>query len=126
MSTITENKDTAVTSEVRERIYRQPEYQIRREENQYELIVNLPGVAREEVTLDVKADLLKLETRRAEPVHSGEKTLCRERYRGDYRLELKLGRDVDANSIHAQLQDGVLKIRLAKTAESVGRTVPVG
>lgn len=126
MSTETENKETAVSTEVRERTYRQPAYRIRQEENQYELIVNLPGVAREEITLDVKADLLKLETRRAEPVYHGEKTLYRERYRGDYRLELKLGRDVDVSSVSAQLQDGVLKIRLAKTVESVGRTVPVG
>lgn len=128
MSTNVDNKvETAVAAreEKPSRVYRKPEYRVNKEDNQYAVQVFLPGITREEVNLDARRGVLKLETARAETTRTTDKALHRERYLGNYRLELQFGPEIDMGSISAQLQDGILKIRLAKQAELEGRVVPV-
>jgi len=73
---------------------------------------DVPGVSRENVSIDFDNGKLKLQATRTEDTHQ-------------YRRTLRLRRPINSEAISAELRDGVLEVHLPKRQESVGRTIPV-
>jgi HSP20 family protein len=95
-----------------------------------EIIVeaDLPGVAREQIELTVLRDILILEgTKPAPAVEPDVRHQCVERVAGRFRRVVELPGAADTRNIHAQLERGVLRIRLPKIEERRGsrRKVPI-
>jgi len=80
-----------------------------------ELVVesDLPGVAREDVELWVSQDCLRIHFSRR-PTHASEEGtyLKQERVPGSYQRDLKLPKVVDPDTLTAQLQEGILRVRI--------------
>jgi HSP20 family protein len=77
------------------------------------LLVDLPGVKREDIELRVEADTLTLEGQRAGP--EGARGVRLERPRGKFRRAFRIDAPISPQSVQATWRDGVLEIVLEKS-----------
>lgn len=88
------------------------------------LVADMPGVAPENVTIDVKDNQLTL---RGAVSMEGEKEhfLLQEYGMGDYSRQFTLGRAIDQSKIEASMKDGVLILTLPKADAIKPRKISV-
>jgi HSP20 family protein len=88
------------------------------------LEVELPGVSKDDVDLTVHNGVLRISGERKIP--EGDRNYwVNDRAYGTFDRTISLPDDVDANSIDAQLADGVLRIELSKRPESQPKKIVV-
>ena len=98
----------------------QPRSRVHRKGDALHLEIVLPGVKREDVELQAERGVLRVQARGFHPEsREGEQLVQREFDWVDWAASYRLPRDVDADSIHARMEHGVL------TLELVPRTNPV-
>ncbi len=88
------------------------------------LQLEMPGIAREDIEIEVDGRVLTVSGERKLPVDQ-ERFLLRERYYGAVRQEYSLGQQVDSEKIDANLEDGILKLRLPIKEAAKPRKIPV-
>ena len=105
-----------------------PAVNTREADDAYYLEVDLPGVKKENISIDVEDNALRI---------SGERKLQEERKDEDfYRVESVYGKfervfslpeDVDADKIEAEMEDGVLQIKIPKkqTIENAPKKIEI-
>jgi len=92
----------------------------------YVVRVDVPGVPREQLKVDVTQDLLVVSGERPAPAPpEGASALRRERVRGAFRRTLMLPPAADPAAVQARLADGVLEVRVGKRVPDQGREVPI-
>lgn len=89
----------------------------------YVLEVELPGIARKDVELEVHDSRLVLAAHRVERERVG--LLRRRRTTGRLALSVTLPNDVEAEHVRADLRHGVLTVVLPKTPHSRRRHIPI-
>jgi HSP20 family protein len=94
-------------------------------ENEQELVVvaDLPGVARDDLTIRLEENELTIEARRS-PVTQGA-PLATEYRTADYRRSFVLPRGIDRDAIDARLTAGVLRVGLPKAAAARPRRIEI-
>lgn len=91
---------------------RRPRYTVENSPEAHTLRVDLPGVAKEAVTLKLEEGLLHLTAARASTVPESWKPLHRELSDAGYELRLRLNDRIDESRLTAQLEHGVLTVTL--------------
>lgn len=91
---------------------RKPLYNVNGSSDAYEVRVELPGVPKNGVKLDLEDNVLSVRGDRASNVPEGMKALHRELSPLNYLLRLRLNTPVDEDKMTAKLEDGVLTITL--------------
>lgn len=92
----------------------------------YELVAELPGFAKEEVTVQVKDGVLELTAQAsAKAADPGVQWLLRERRPTSVQRSFRLPRDVDGDAIEAAFRDGLLVLTLPKKEEAKPRVVTI-
>ena len=91
---------------------RKPLYNVNGSAEAYEVRVEMPGVPKGGVKLDLEDNILTVRGERAATVREGMKTLHRELSPLNYLLRLRLNTPVDEEKLTAKLEDGVLSITL--------------
>ncbi|WP_040640441.1 Hsp20/alpha crystallin family protein [Pseudoramibacter alactolyticus] len=90
---------------------------VKENDDSYELKVNLPGLKKEDVRIELNQDYLtisaKAQNANDEKDDSG-KYVRRERYYGSYQRQFYLGEGVKQEDIHASMADGVLTLTIPK------------
>ncbi|NCN05719.1 MAG: Hsp20/alpha crystallin family protein [Spirochaetales bacterium] len=86
-------------------------YDIRREEDQVSLVLEMPGVEKEALDIKIEGDHLLVEGSRRLPQIEGRPVL-REIRPNDYRNVFTLDETIDRNKIEAQLRDGLVTVSL--------------
>ncbi len=89
------------------------------------LRADLPGVAKENLSIDVDGETLIVEGRVSLGEAAGLQGLYSEIRAAHYRRSFVLGRDLDASRIEATLRDGVLQLRLPRTEQARPRRIEV-
>jgi HSP20 family molecular chaperone IbpA len=89
-----------------------PRLDVYENENEYLLDADVPGARAEQIEIGVDKGVLTLASRGVAP-------------EWDYRRELRLGDEVDAEHIVATLEAGVLRLHLPKRAELRPRKIAV-
>lgn len=89
------------------------------------LMADLPGVAREQLELQVEGDTLHIEGTVDASAPGGLEPLYAEVRLPRYRRAFTLSRELDASRIEAQLKDGVLRLRIPKQAHAQPRRIEV-
>lgn len=90
-------------------------------------VADLSGVDPEQLDLNVTGAVLRLRgTAGSSPVGQGGTTHLAERHVGTFERTVTLPCAVDADAAHADLRNGVLHVRLPKTAREIGRKIPIG
>jgi len=95
-----------------------PLYEVKETEEGWGLQIDLPGVAKDGLEFTAEEGLISIRGSRAWKAPAGWTTLYRESNDAPYELVLRHDHSIDAEKIHAELADGVLRVSLPK-AETV-------
>lgn len=90
------------------------------------LVMEMPGVDREAVDVNVENGVLRVEGRLDFSKYEGMQPVYTEYNIGHYRRSFSLSSKVDQDRISAQMQDGVLTLLLPKPEEAKPRRISVG
>jgi HSP20 family molecular chaperone IbpA len=90
------------------------------------VVMEVPGVGREDVAVELKDDVLRVEGRIDFAKYGGMEPVYTEYGVGHWARTFSLSDKVDRERIGAQLEDGVLTLTLPKTAEARARRIAVG
>src|SRR3712207_5500121 len=89
------------------------------------VVMEVPGVAREGVEIELKDDVLRVEARVDPSRYGGLEPVYTEYNVGHWARSFALSDRVDRENIGARLEDGVLTLTLPKTAEARPRRIAV-
>ncbi|MEV4418691.1 Hsp20/alpha crystallin family protein [Patulibacter sp. NPDC049589] len=89
------------------------------------LVADLPGVAADDVAIDVEGDVLTLSGARVRSRRDGAETVRSERGYGTFERRLTLPEGVDPEGITASFDRGVLEIEVPKPAKARPRRVSI-
>lgn len=103
-----------------------PLYEVKETADAFGLVVQLPGVAKEGLSITAEADTLTIRGERGWKRPAGWTSLYRESSDLAYELVLEHDNSVDVDKIHAELRDGVLRVSLPKTEARKPRKITVG
>jgi HSP20 family molecular chaperone IbpA len=123
---IKEKKEAAAPAEqTRPGLVFTPEVDIFETEREITLLADMPGVAAEDVTIDLRDGVISL-TGEVKPWEGPEEQdVLVEFETGKYYRQFNLSEVIDQNRIEARLEDGVLRLTLAKAEKAVPRQIPV-
>jgi len=102
-----------------------PAYEIKETDDAYGVTVHLPGVAKDAVELTAEDGQFRVLARRAWKQPEGWTALHRESADAPYELVLTHDNAIDADKIHAELRDGVLRVSLPKHEAAKPRKIAV-
>ncbi len=95
-------------------------------EKEYRIQLDLPGVAREDLAIEVEGQTLTISAKRNAQAPEGFKALHNERADvTEYRRSFTLGSGVDASHIEAKLVNGTLTVIVAKHEQALPRKIEV-
>jgi len=95
-------------------------------ENEYQMTVELPGMEREQVNVEIKDGNLWISGKKHEEKEEKEKTFHRiERRHGEFRRLIHLPGTVKEDKVEAKFTDGVLTITVPKSEEAKPKRIPV-
>jgi HSP20 family protein len=120
-----ENRELAQpdhTREIRQRRAVAPLVDVYENSEEYLVVADLPGVSREDIELQFDRGELTLQARR-DGEHDG--VLSREFAQVDFRRTFRVPEKVDTQNISAELEQGVLRLRLPKSPEVRPRKIQV-
>lgn len=95
-------------------------------ENEYVFYVDVPGVKKEDLQIEVVEKTLKISGERTRAVSENRKaTHLEERNFGKFERAFTMRADVDFERVNAQFEDGVLKLTLPKKEAAKPRRIEV-
>lgn len=117
-------KEVLMTEDPRAGLVFRPDVDILEESDAFVIHADMPGASQETVEVQLEKGLLTLHARVAE---SSSQTRPRyAEYRdGSYFREFRLSKDIDVAAVTARMKDGVLELRLPKSAEKKPRRISV-
>ena len=89
------------------------------------LYADLPGVPRDKLNLQVEGDTLTIEAELGLDVPAGLASTHAEVQLARYRRVFTLSKELDAEKVNAELQHGVLRLRIPKAEHAQPRKVQV-
>jgi HSP20 family protein len=89
------------------------------------LVADMPGVAADKVTVDLKDNHLVISGEVAPPLGGGETMTAQEYFSGDFQREFHVGSLIDQGKIEAVMQEGVLRLVLPKAEKAKPRKIEV-
>jgi HSP20 family molecular chaperone IbpA len=102
-----------------------PRWTHREDEQAYHVTLDLPGVDKAGLSIEVVDDTLTVQGRRAQSVPESWQPLHRELLQADYRLELDLNQRINPEAIQARLESGVLHLTLGKSETLKPRKIEI-
>ena len=93
----------------------------------YEVRADLPGVKKEDLSVNIKENLLTIEAESHDETvqKEGSTVIKSERRIGKFHRTLRLGKAVDESRISAEYNDGVLILTLPRSVEVESRKIDV-
>jgi HSP20 family protein len=93
--------------------------------DRYVLTAELPGLTRDDITINVRDGTLTLEGRRQSPPVPCERYHRVERGHGAFSRRFSVPVPIDNQGVSADLKDGVLTVTLPKSADALPRRIEV-
>ncbi len=106
--------------------FRQPHYDCTEVDDALRLAVYVPGVEASGVEITTQGTDLTVTARKSHFVRVNWQALHLENAQRDYRLNLRLGRGLAYESLHAELRDGVLTLLVPKKPSLTANAHPRG
>jgi len=89
------------------------------------LLADIPGVKADDLSIDLCESVLTLDGDVKPPEGDGEADVIREYRTGKYYRQFTLSQVIDQSKIDAELNDGVLRLRLPKVEAATPRKIAV-
>ncbi len=102
-----------------------PRYEVKETDDAYGLTVQLPGVAKDGLSISTEEGVLTIRGERGWKRPTGWTSLYRESSELPFELVLQHDNSVDVDKIHAELRDGVLRVSLVKAEARKPRKIAV-
>ena len=103
-----------------------PRVDVQEKSDAYHLQAELPGLTEQDFTVNVEHNLLTIASRQERTDEREENGyVIRERRSGAFKRSFTLPEDVDADRISATFKDGLLTLRVPKTAKAQPRQIEV-
>ncbi len=103
-----------------------PAVDVTEDESHYVVTAELPGAAKEDVTVELHEGVLTIRgEKRSSHDEENEQRRHTERVFGTFSRAFSLPPDADGEHIHASFEHGVLTVRIPKTQEAKPRTVDI-
>jgi HSP20 family protein len=102
-----------------------PRFVVHSDKENYSVQIDLPGVAKDGVSINLDSNVLSVSAKRKPSVNPGWKTLHRELSDLDFLLRLKLNVPVDESKLTAKLDNGVLTVGLPVKEAAKPRRIEV-
>lgn len=102
-----------------------PRYSVDGSHEAYELWIEMPGVPKEGVSINLDQNVLTVRGQRKSRVPSQWRSLHKELNEVDFMLRLRLNAPVDENRLTAAMENGVLQIRLPVAEEARPRRIEI-
>jgi len=103
-----------------------PKVDIEELEKSYSLHIELPGVSKKDVNINVKENILTIEgEKKSEKDSKSDKYHRNERVFGKFHRTFRLPDRVDRDQINAEFSDGVLSITIPKLEEALPKQIEV-
>ena len=90
------------------------------------VVMEMPGVAREAVEIELKDDVLHVQARIDPSKYEGMEPVYTEYNVGHFARSFTLSNKIDQQQINAKLEDGVLTLTLKKVKEATPRRISIG
>lgn len=96
-----------------------PQVDIKAEEHQHQIIVDVPGVNKEDIQVTLEDGVLTLEAERSEEKTEEQsgKVIRKERRSGKYVRSFNVGRNITVEDITGNFENGVLTITIPKATQ---------
>ena len=95
-------------------------------EKGFSLVMELPGVTAEDVSIEMKENVLEVSgTKRVAELEEGQRSAKSERRGGEFTRKFEFASRVDADSITANFKDGLLAISLPKCEKAMPRKIKI-
>ncbi|MFL5384380.1 MAG: Hsp20/alpha crystallin family protein [Longimicrobiaceae bacterium] len=109
-------------------LMRAPETDVVETEREIRVQVEMPGLKRENIEVDVENNVLTIRGEKREERTEGQEGRYHlaERRWGTFARSFVLPRDVDADNIQASFEDGVLTVSIPKSEKARRRKIDVG
>lgn len=102
-----------------------PAVDIFESEDKITVLADLPGVSPENLTIDLRDDVLTLVGRVPDSPAARESVILREHSAGTFLRQFNLSESIDQSKIDAKLSDGVLRLELPKQEKAKPRRITV-
>lgn len=103
----------------------EPAADVTEDENEYRVVMDLPGVEPGDVEIKFERGRLSVHGKVQPRQGAGTNYHVREYGVGDYAREFRLTSSVDADAIAAEMRNGRLTLHLPKASTAKPRTIPV-
>jgi HSP20 family molecular chaperone IbpA len=90
------------------------------------VVMEVPGVSRDAIDINLENDVLKIEAKIDPSKYEGMEPLYTEYNVGHFARSFTLSNKIDQQQIGAKLEDGVLTLTLKKAKEAVPRKISIG
>ncbi|MEM9175071.1 MAG: Hsp20/alpha crystallin family protein [Myxococcota bacterium] len=117
-------KAEVLTEDTRPGLLFKPDVDILEHPDAFVIFADLPGASEESVDIQLEKGVLTLDARVAESAGDHEPRYAEYR-EGGYHREFRISDEIDAAGVSAKMRDGVLELRLPKSAESRPRRIEV-
>ena len=121
----TENSSSGSALSVSPSPVYKPRYSSHYSADQWEILVQLAGVKKEQLTVTIENEIMEIEATRLLDAPEDWKPLAEYPAEKNYRLRLDVGPEVNPEGVTAELTDGVLDLRLPLREEVKPRTIEV-
>ncbi len=95
-------------------------------ENALTVVMEMPGVERENIDIGIEKDVLQVEGRIDFSRYAEMEPVYTEYNIGHYTRKFSLSSKIDQQRISAEMADGVLTLTLPKAEEAKPRRIPIG
>ncbi|MDQ1054871.1 HSP20 family protein [Arthrobacter sp. SORGH_AS 212] len=96
-----------------------------REDHDFVVAFDLPGVSPESVDLDVERNVLTVRAERPDPAANNTELIASERPRGVFSRQLILGDTLDTENVKARYDAGVLTLRIPVAEKAKPRKIEI-
>ncbi|HXF44747.1 MAG TPA: Hsp20/alpha crystallin family protein [Burkholderiaceae bacterium] len=122
---VTESRQQATAARAQDMAALTPRVDVLEDETGITLYADLPGVSKDALEVKVEGDSLQIEGAISAAAPQGMEATYAEIRTPRFRRAFTLSRELDASRIEASLKDGVLKLRIPKSAEAQPKRIAV-
>jgi len=110
----------------RRRAHARPAVDISENETAYSITLEVPGVARDQISVEVNQDVLTVRGDRKTATDEEKGSMRRvERSQGSFARSFSLPDDANADAIEAKLHEGLLELTIPRRARPTARAIEV-
>jgi len=102
-----------------------PLVNIHEKEKEITVEAEMPGLAKENLSIQIEGEVLTFSGRQKEGVPEGYHALYRERFPSEYRRSFVLSSEIDREGIRALYENGVLNLTLPKVEKARPKIIKI-